>query len=246
MNNEIEDIHEFLSVFSKKYENNTTGQKDVEVLRQSILSPSECMYVLDFSMNDMSFRRGFKDFLGYTDESISLVNYMDLIHPEDIDMVSRIGKAAILHTSSHSKENTDSVLYLSFRVQKNDGHYIKVLSQSSVFETNVDGQMISSLVKVSDISFMEDNTLVKYNYVAPNLDQKIFKREIYPENHDLFTRRELEIIKEICNGATNEQISNSLQISKHTVAAHRKKILKKSSTHSADELIFFCRKYGVI
>lgn len=246
MNNEIEDIHEFLRVFSDKYRESSKKTKNLDVLERSILSQSECLYVLDFSINDMSFKRGFQDFLGFDDEHLGLEEYINRIHPEDIDMVSRIGKASIIHTSSKPKENIDSVLYLSFRVQNNDGEYIKVLSQSSVFETDIDGNMITSLVKVSDISFMEDNNLVKYNFVANKLDQEAFKKEIYGDNYDIFTRREMDIIRSINKGYSNEQISALLQISKHTVATHRKKIMKKSGCHSAEELLLFCKKNGII
>lgn len=246
MINEIENIHEFLSVFSERYKESSKKSKDLEVLEKSILSQSECLYVLDFSMNEMSFKRGFKEFLGFEDDKIDLEKYLNRIHPQDIDLVSRIGKATILHTSNDPLENIDSVLYLSFRIQNEDGDYIKVLSQSSVFETDVDGNMVTSLVKVSDISFMEDNNLVKYNFVANNLDREAFKRKIYGESHNIFTSRELDIIKGINKRFSNEQISILLQISKHTVATHRKKIMKKSGCHSAEELILFCKKNGII
>ena len=65
MINEIENIHEFLSVFSERYKESSKKSKDLEVLEKSILSQSECLYVLDFSMNEMSFKRGFKEFLGF-------------------------------------------------------------------------------------------------------------------------------------------------------------------------------------
>lgn len=208
MNNEIEDIHGFLRVFSDRYRESSKNTKDLDVLEKSVLSQSECLYVLDFSINDMSFKRGFKDFLGFDDEHIGLEKYLDRIHPEDIDLVSRIGKATIIHTSSQPKENIDSVLYLSFRIQNNEGEYIKVLSQSSVFETDNEGNMITSLVKVSDISFMEDNNLVKYNFVANMLDQEAFKKEIYGDNYDIFTKREMDIIRNINKGYSNEQISD--------------------------------------
>lgn len=246
MINEIEDIHEFLEVFSSKYSEISKLVKKVDFLDDSNLSQTECLYVLDFSLNEMTLKKGFRNFLGYDEESINIENYLKKIHPEDIDMVSKIGRATILHTSAHPGNNANNVLYISFRIEKSDGQYVKVLSQSSVFESDENGQMVTSLVKVSDISFMEDNDLVKYNFVAENLDHEKFKNAIYGDKYNLFTTRELDIIREIEKGATNAEISLSLEISKHTVATHRKKIMKKSGCHSAEELLLYCKKNGVL
>ena len=120
------------------------------------------------------------------------------------------------------------------------------MSQSSVFEADHNGQMISSLIKVSDLSFLEDGEVVRYKFVAKNLDQEAFKHKIYYSNKDLFTNRELDIIKEIAKGKSSQEIAESLEISKHTVATHRKKIMKKSDCHSAEELLKFCKRNGVL
>lgn len=246
MLNEIEDIHEFLEVFSTKYADVAKLEKNVDFLDNSNFSQSECLYILDFSVSEMIFKKGFKNFLGYDQDSMNIETYLKLIHPEDIDMVGKIGKASILHSSNHPGRNSENVLYLSFRIRKRNGEYVKVLSQSSVFETDKNGQMVTSLVKVSDISFMEDNNLVKYNFVAEKLKEDEFKRQIYGDKFNLFTNRELDIIKEIEKGVTNAKIALSLEISIHTVATHRKKIMKKCNCHSADELLMFCRKNGVL
>ena len=115
-----------------------------------------------------------------------------------------------------------------------------------MYETDQNGHMISSLIKVSDLSFIEDGEVVRYKFVAENLDQEAFKNKIYHSSKDLFTDRELDIIKEIANGKSSQEIAEGLEISKHTVATHRKKIMKKSDCHSAEELLKFCRRNGVI
>ena len=54
-----------------------------------------------------------------------------------------------------------------------------MLSQSSVLELDNKGQMISSLIKVSDLSFIDDGEVVSYKFVAENLDQEVFKNKVY-------------------------------------------------------------------
>ncbi|MCA0932662.1 LuxR C-terminal-related transcriptional regulator [Lutimonas saemankumensis] len=241
-----EDIHKFLKRFSANLRAADINGEAFDDIELRLLSQTECLYIIDFRLNEMTFKKGFLSFLGYQDKNLNLESYLRKIHPDDMEMVSKIGKATILHTSVNPGENENNVLYISFRIQKKSGEYVKVLSQSSVYETDSDGNMISSLVKVSDISFMEDNDLVKFNFVAQNLDEEGFNKSVYGENYSLFTSRELDIISEIEKGSTNLEIASNLGISKHTVASHRKKIMKKSGSHSAEELLYFCRKNGIV
>lgn len=246
MYSQFDNIHDFLAEYSKRYADIEIDERNIKGLEHVRLSQSELIYVIDFTSNGISFAKGFKEFLGFDDKLMTLEKYMDQMHPEDIDLVSRIGKATILHTSDNLKDNINDVLYISFRIKNKEGNYLKVLSQSSVFELDKNGNMISSLVKVSDLSFMGENEVVKYKLLAVNLDEEKFRKEIFGANYDLFTPRELEIIQEIEKGLTNIEIGTLLEISKHTVASHRKKIMKKSECRSRDELLKFCRRNGVL
>lgn len=243
---QFDNIHDFLAEYSKRYVDLEIGERNISGLESINLSESELIYVIDFSLNGISFAKGFKEFLGYDDKLITLEKYMNLMHPEDVDLVSRIGKATILHTAANPTESIDDVLYLSFRIRKKGGNYLKVLSQSSIFELDVNGDMVSSLVKVSDMSFMGENDIVKHKFIAANLDEEKFKKEVFGDNYGLFTPREQEIIQEIDRGLSNIDIGKLLHISVHTVTTHRKKIMKKSGCHSKEELLLFCRKNGVV
>ena len=239
-------ILEFLEEFARKYTRIAFRSDYSEMLRDLNVSQAECIYVLDFALNKMTFAKGFYSFLGYDQETLTLESYLQHIHPDDIDLVGRIGAATINHSHKNPNNNKDNVLYISFRIKNAKGLYIKVLSQSSVFETDQKGNMISALVKVSDLSFLEEEKVVRYKFVAENLDQEAFKKEIFGDKTDLFTERELDIIREIDKGSTNLEMAEILGISKHTVATHRKKIMKKSACRSAGELLNFCRSNGVL
>ena len=194
MYSEIDDIHIFLAEFSKRYSNFNDKFKDYKSLEGTKIYETECLYVWDFSLNQMTFKKGFHQFLGDDDGEMNLEKYMGKIHPDDIELVGKIGKASILHSADNPGNNVDNVLYITFRLRNHLGEYVKVLSRSSVFETDKKGNMISSLVKVSDLSFMEQSEVVSYNFVASNLDPQEFKKQIFGNNNALFTSRELDII----------------------------------------------------
>jgi len=58
----------------------------------------------------------------------------------------------------------------------------------------------------------------------------------------LLTRRETEIIKMICDGATSAEIAEGLHLSARTVETHRKNIYRKLDVHSNVELNNYARK----
>jgi DNA-binding NarL/FixJ family response regulator len=62
----------------------------------------------------------------------------------------------------------------------------------------------------------------------------------------LYTKREIEVLREIAKGKTSQQIASELFISLNTVETHRKNILSKSEAKNMTELINFANKSGII
>jgi DNA-binding CsgD family transcriptional regulator len=58
--------------------------------------------------------------------------------------------------------------------------------------------------------------------------------------------RELQIIREISNGLSSQNIGEKLCISRHTVDAYRRSILEKADCQNTAQLIKFSLKSGLI
>lgn len=58
--------------------------------------------------------------------------------------------------------------------------------------------------------------------------------------------REIEILKEICDGKTNKQIADQLKISASTVDFHRGNIYKKTKSKNITDLLKYSIKNGII
>jgi LuxR family maltose regulon positive regulatory protein len=54
----------------------------------------------------------------------------------------------------------------------------------------------------------------------------------YSADHDGFSPRELEVLRELCNGRSNKSIGQFLDLSENTVKFHLKRIFKKLGTES--------------
>lgn len=58
--------------------------------------------------------------------------------------------------------------------------------------------------------------------------------------------REKEVLTLICNGHSNQQIADELQLSSHTIDAHRKKILSKTGAKNTASMIMIAIRDGLI
>lgn len=63
---------------------------------------------------------------------------------------------------------------------------------------------------------------------------------------DGLTTREQEVLSLLAEGLSNDEIGDSLQISKHTVARHRENLMRKLELHSRSELVKYAIRKGLI
>jgi len=71
---------------------------------------------------------------------------------------------------------------------------------------------------------------------------------VYTNNYKEYnlTKREFDILKLICNGQTNQEIAESLFISKRTAEAHRARILAKTGCKNTVRLVRFAIRNNLI
>lgn len=246
MNIDGKDMAKFIKEVSNYYNIKCLKEQDTAKLKDIPCNHNECIFLLDFAQNKIIYSRGFQNVLGYSDNDITLDFIMNNHHPDDSEIVKRINKASLIYCMENPVDVFNNILVISYRRRKKDGSYIKVLHESSTYEVNDKGITTQVLIKLFDISFMDTSNRVKWKFTAKNLDKEAFKKIIYKVNYEFFTPREIEIIKETAKGLTNNLIAEKLYISKHTVATHKKNILKKSNCHNTIELLNFCKNHEFI
>ncbi|MEN8187701.1 MAG: LuxR C-terminal-related transcriptional regulator [Bacteroidota bacterium] len=235
----------FIEKICESYDNNSIIKTDKQI-EDFALFQNECMYLFDFTQNEIIYKKGFKNVLGYSEDEITTDFLFNNIHPDDADILNRIVRAAIVYCLEHPNYSMNNLLSIKYRRKKRDGTYINVLSQSSIYQTDERGKLSIGLARFSDVSFMGNCENVKWSFKASNIDNEAFRKEVYRSYQDFFTKREMEIIVEIENGHTNSEIAEKFNISEHTVATHRKHILKKSNCHNSEGLILFCKDKCII
>ena len=203
-------------------------------------------YVIDLVEGEMKQARGFNKLLGYEDAEMDLAGVFGNIHPDDASLVKRITRLGILHCLDNPDPQAFYKLMITNRYRNKAGKYIRVLTKIDVLETDAKGTLLKLLVSLKNISFMDASAQVQWVFEAPNLNLDDFFNEVYAPYQAFFTPRELEIIKEMMQGTNNNKIAGNLSISPHTVATHRKNILKKAQCSTIDQLTKYCKEIGVL
>ncbi len=89
-------------------------------------------------------------------------------------------------------------------------------------------------------------------YLYPSLakllvhDYLAGERESAPSGLDGLTDREQEVLAHLADGASNQEIADTLNISPKTVARHRENIMRKLNLHSRADLVKYAIRKGII
>ncbi|CAN5382957.1 hypothetical protein BH10BAC1_BH10BAC1_02110 [soil metagenome] len=239
--------------YLNKVKYSPAGREDAVLLRESekylndlVLYPNQLAYVIDISKGIISCNKGFDSFLGFSQKEMDLFFLFGLFHPDDQDEMLNILLSAYDFGLNLEEAYPFCVHFIvSYRIRKSTGDYVKVLRQSSIFQTDLNGRMISNSSICSDISHLNSDTKIKFimhgkkgeSFVVPDLK----------ENKGLhFTKRESELVSLISQGLSTKQIANQLGLSIFTVETQRKNMLKKFDVKNTFQLVFWAKENQLI
>lgn len=88
-------------------------------------------------------------------------------------------------------------------------------------------------------------------YIYPSLAKLLVRDFLSAEPKqtnelELLTEREIELLSHLADGATNNEIADTLHISPKTVSRHRENIMKKLNLRNRTELVKFAIRKGII
>jgi DNA-binding NarL/FixJ family response regulator len=129
---------------------------------------------------------------------------------------------------------------------------LSMYGEEEYYYKMVDAGAKGFLLKDSDISEVREAILtVKKggNYFSQELLYHVIQKIKHRENENKsanLSRREKEILLKICEGLSNQEIAESLFISKRTVDKHRANLLGKTNSKNTASLILFAIKNKLI
>jgi DNA-binding NarL/FixJ family response regulator len=130
---------------------------------------------------------------------------------------------------------------------------LTMFGDESYYYKMIDAGAKGFLLKTSGISELEkaiqainEGDSFFSNEILLNIINRISRKE--PENQEndaQLTKREIEILKLICNGYTNEKMAEELHISPQTVKGHRSKLLEKTKSNNTASMVIYAIKNNI-
>lgn len=218
-------------------------------------------YIANFHTLELEFiSDSVKDFTGEEPSQVNLEKLLALVLPEEIDAVHK--KEQIIQSFFLNflkpEEQLDYKICYTYKCKTYEGTKRLMLHQASVLSMGEEGRFVHVfsihsdishlyLKNSNDVSFININGGPSYYNVKSSvgdLDGKHLKQTKNLSN--LFTKRELDIVKELAIGKNVKQIAESLHISKHTVHTHKKNMLRKVDCQNSTHLVSICLAEGLI
>jgi DNA-binding CsgD family transcriptional regulator len=208
-------------------------------------------YVVDFY--DMSISHvspSIRDIHGFDPETVTFDDILNTIHPDDMSFVASAEATNLKFIYEIiGKENiTNYKSNYSFRSKLKNGEYCLLNHQAIVLTTDENGGFGKSLNIHTNISHITTKNSLTISLIGLNDSPSYTDIKVSYATNDfnVFSKREIEIIKHISKGLTNSEIADKLEISEHTVKTHRKNINKKAGCKNVSELLNKCISEGLL
>ena len=199
------------------------------------------------------FRQGLKSILslnnianiiGEASNGIEFLEILTHLKPQlvlmDIDMPHMNGMEA----TKEALEQIPDLKIIAFTMFSDEEYYYKMI------EGGVKGFILKTC-GIDELEIAIQSVLSGENYFSNELLRNIIKNLGRSQNgntseHEKLTRREIDILQNICLGLTNDEISQKLFISPKTVKSHKSNLLEKTVCKNTPSLILFAIKNKLV
>ena len=209
---------------------------NLDQFSQGALNAHQFSYNYDLREVRITDVQNLDSVLGYSETDITMEFYMSLIHPQDINQVLRI-TAVVLKLALDLNLGRSAEYSISYRMRQKNGKYVRVLRHTSPLKIDSQGKMVASTSTVTDISFLNSANDVRW-YIPW---EKRYKKEVREALSSIqkiqFSTREVQIIELLAEGLTSSEIALRLNLSKHTIDTHRRRMLRRTNVLTTIELL---------
>ena len=224
----------------------TISEKDLNdfsALETYPLFSNQCLYVYSFLEDKILYSKK-PQLLGFSKPLLK--ENVTEIHPNDVEVYAAAFRV-IMEYLEENKVSVDGFTHsLCYRIKKQDGTYARVLRNTSPFELDDKGRLLSNLTILTDISFMKIPNQFHWEFIENGKELTSINELVYGEIRSIYSKRELQIVTLLLEKQESKQIAIELNISRHTVDTHRRKLLKKSGCKNTSELIEYAIQYRLV
>jgi two-component system response regulator NreC len=182
--------------------------------------------------------------VGEAADGIQALEMTEQTHPDlilmDINMPNMSGIEMLQQL--RAKQNATKVLMLT--VHEDEGLLKKAI------RAGASGYLVKRAAE-SDLINAIRTVMQGDMYVHPSMTRALLKDLVpappsNPAGDNTLTHREIEILRMVARGYTNNQIAEKLSISARTVEGHRANLMGKLGLHSRVELVEYAEQHGLM
>lgn len=129
---------------------------------------------------------------------------------------------------------------------------LSMFAEEEYYRKMIEAGVRGFMLKNSSIQDVEEciRTVISgHNYFSPEILDGILKsisRREEPVRKSELTGREEEVLYRICQGYSNQEIAEQLNLSKRTVDKHRENLLLKTGSKNTAGLVMFAIRCGIV
>jgi hypothetical protein len=185
--------------------------------------------------------------IGIPPEDLTFYHFMEATHPDDIQRLN-LGRSKLVKMAQdlYIQEKGHAVLSTNFRMRVPSGEYSDFLIQNYLFYTAIPYKTVFFLKIHTNIDWHKKIKHGYHYYIGTDLSYFRYPDEKMLMKGNVFSEREIEIIKLIEAGLDSEKIADKLFLSVHTVNTHRRNMIEKSGKASMSDLIYYLKERGVL
>lgn len=178
--------------------------------------------------------------LGCNPEEFQLAMVLENIHPDDLPYYYHYEQSAVRFFTGLSEDLLFKYKFAyDYRLKTKDGSYKRVQQQIVPICYFPEGGA-RTLGVFTDLSHLNIQGIPKLSFIGMQGASSYYNIHLKDEfllSHNLFSKKEREILQYVVQGIKSEVIAQKLDRSIHTVRNHRKSILEKSGCTNVQELL---------
>ena len=218
--------------------------------------PAELLFLVDYAKHSFLVISNSNSFLGYTTQYLMDAGPSFLYgirHPGDFKVFNN--KIFPLNMSFIKKHLCDDdigsyIFTTNYRLKSLEGNWLSISQRSRYIKSSSDGTPLVSIDSLSDISnFKKNSEIVNIieKVMGPQKLTKIQVDTFSPDEQEYpISKREINVLRCICDGMSSKQIAEKLNISIHTINNHRKNMLGKTNCKNLSELAARAIRTGIL
>ena len=166
------------------------------------------------------------------------------LEPDVILMDIHLPDISGIEITKQIKANHPKIAIVALTINEDEEYFFKML------EAGANGYVPKRAAPeelLTAIRAAAENEVYIYPSLAKLLVRDFLNDEPKKTNElELLTEREIELLTHLADGATNNEIADTLHISPKTVSRHRENIMRKLNLRNRTELVKFAIRKGII